>query len=134
MRLEIALPGKERLVGRNQRHAATIGIVDEPGFGEGFLRPPVALQLDIEAVAEQLAQPVEPSRGVRFETVGEPGVDRPLGTTRQTNDAGKVVAVEPVEPSRGAAVLALQIGAADQPRQVAEAGLVSGHQHHAALA
>ena len=47
-----------RLVGRDQRQALGVGEIDQPGFDAAFLVDAVALQFDIEAVAEQAGQPV----------------------------------------------------------------------------
>ena len=47
--------GEMRLVGRHQRQALGIGEIDQPGFDAALLLDAVALQLDVEPVAEQPA-------------------------------------------------------------------------------
>ena len=53
------------LVGRNQRQSFGIGEIDQPGFDAPLPVDAVALQLDIEAVAEQARQPLAARRRKR---------------------------------------------------------------------
>ena len=57
--------GKIRLVGGNQRKTLGIGQIDQRGFDPPFLVDAVALQFDIEPVAEQRGQPVAARRRQR---------------------------------------------------------------------
>ena len=91
-------------------------------FVQRFLRAAVALQLDVEAVAEQFVQLAETGQRLSLEAVGEPGIDGALGATGEADDAAQIVAVEPAELGGDAPVLAFEVGLADQPREVAEAG------------
>src|SRR5207245_689255 len=52
----------------------------------------------------------------------------------EAEDAFKIAAIEPIKSRCDLAVLAIEVGPADEPRQIAEAGFVCRHQHHAALA
>ena len=58
VRLVIVVAREIWLVGRNQRQSFGIGEIDQPGLDAAFLFDAVALQLDIEAVAEQARQPI----------------------------------------------------------------------------
>jgi hypothetical protein len=50
--------GKIRLVGRDQRQSLGVGEIDQAGFDAAFLLDAVALQFDVEPVAEQAREPV----------------------------------------------------------------------------
>ncbi len=52
--------GEIRLVGRDQRQVAAIGKIDQHRFGHALVGHAVALQFDIEPVAEQAGERVEP--------------------------------------------------------------------------
>ncbi len=62
MGLVIVRGGEMRLVGRYQRQALGVGEIDQAGFGPPLALEAVALQLDIEPVAEQRRQPVAARR------------------------------------------------------------------------
>ena len=70
----------------------------------------MALQLDIEAVAEQPAQPLEPLLGLGFETLSEIRIDGAFRAAAEAEDAVEVLPVEPADLRRGAAGFALEIG------------------------
>ena len=53
MGLEILRAGEERLVRRDQRQAAPIGEIQQLRLDGALLREAVALQFDIQPVAEQ---------------------------------------------------------------------------------
>ena len=64
--------GEERLVGGDERNVPGIGELDQRAFGGALARRAVALQFDVEPVAEQLLQ-----RGAaRAGEIGLPGDDR----------------------------------------------------------
>ena len=94
----------------------------------------MALQLDIEAVAEQPAQPLEALLGLGIQTLSEIRIDGAFGAAAEANDAVEILPVEPADLRRGAASFALEIGFRNKPREIGVAGLVSGDQHHAAFA
>ena len=54
VRFVVLARGEERLVGRHERQPARIGKVNQSRFGDALGRHAVALQFDIEPVAEQL--------------------------------------------------------------------------------
>ena len=58
VRLVIVIAREIRLVGRNQRQAFGVGEIDQAAFDAALLVDAVALQFDIEAVAEQIGQPI----------------------------------------------------------------------------
>jgi hypothetical protein len=134
VRLEVVALGEERLVGRDQRDSVAVGIVDQLRLGGRLLPPHVALQFDVEPVAEQLAKPVEALVRVGVESVGEERVDSAFGAAGQADDAGDGIAVEPGQLGGGLAVLALEISAADEAGEIGEALFARGHEDHGALA
>ena len=56
---------KIRLVGRDQRQSLGIGEIDQAGLDAALLLDAVALQFDVEPVAEQARQPVAARRRKR---------------------------------------------------------------------
>ena len=80
----VIVRGREiRLVGRDQRQSLGIGEIDQAGLGAAFLLDAVALQLDIEPVAEQARQPVAARRRERRLIGIDRQRDRPLGAAGQ---------------------------------------------------
>ena len=71
------------LIGRDQRKSFGIGEIDQPGLGAAFLLDAVALQLDIEPVAEQARQPVAACRREGGMIGIERQRDRPVGAAGQ---------------------------------------------------
>ena len=65
MRFVILALGEERLVGGDQRKFFGISEVKQRGRGGAFGRGAVALQLDVEPVAEQPQQNLEPRDAAR---------------------------------------------------------------------
>ena len=91
VRFVIVRGGEIRLVGRDQRKTFCIGKIDQRGFGPPLLLDAVALQFDIEPVAEQLRQPVAARRRQRG-LVGIDGErDRTLRPAGQRDQAFGVV-------------------------------------------
>ena len=87
MRLEILAPAVERLVGRDERDAVRVGEIEQAGLDLLFFRPAVALQLDVEPVAEHRGEP----RAARRSQVRLPGrervIERPAGPAGQHDQA-----------------------------------------------
>ncbi len=93
----IIVGGREiRLVGRDQRHALGVGEIDQAGLGAALLVDAVALQLDIEPVAEQARQPVAADRGQRRLIGRNRQRDRPVRAAGQ-HDQVLGIALEPFE-------------------------------------
>ncbi len=65
MGLVIVVRRKVGLVSRDQRQALGIGEIDQPALDAALLVDAVALQFDVEPVAEQASQPLAARRGER---------------------------------------------------------------------
>ena len=63
VRLVVGAVGEIRLVGGDQRNAFAVGEIDQHRLGHALVGRAVALQFDIEPVAEQAVQRVEPRGG-----------------------------------------------------------------------
>ncbi len=121
--------GEIRLVGRDQRETLCIGEIDQRAFRPPLLVDAVALQFDIEPVAEQSSQPVATQRRER----GMIGIDgkrdrafRPAGQ----GDQALGIILQPVELDvRGLMNRRFQERPGIQPHQVAVAGLARRQQH-----
>ena len=129
VRLVIVGAGKIRLVGRDQRQALGIGEIDQAGFDAALLVDAVALQFDIEAVAEQVRQPVAAGRGQRGMIAMQRQRDRTLGAAGQRDQILRI----PLEPfeldMRGLVNRRLLERPRVQPHQAAIAALARRQQH-----
>ena len=63
MRLEIVARGEIGLVGRDERQVELVGELEQLRLDRALLRQAVALELDIEPVAEDRVQRLEPRAG-----------------------------------------------------------------------
>ena len=126
----VVVRGREiRLVGRDQRQALGIGEIDQPGLDAAFLFDAVALQFDIEAVAEQARQPVAARRRQRRMIGGDRQRNRPVRAAGQ-RDQILGVALQPFELDvRGLMNRRFQERAGVQPHQAAIAALARRQQH-----
>ena len=84
------------LVGRDQRQSLGIGEIDQAGFGAALLVDAVALQFDIEAIAEQASQPVATGCRERCMIAMQRQRDRPVGAAGQ-RDQILGIAFQPFE-------------------------------------
>ena len=128
----VVLAGREiRLVGGDQRDALGVGHVEQHRLGEAFALDAVALQLDVEPVAEQRRQRVA-ARGRQRAVAGNDGsVQRPARPAGERNEAVGL-ALEPGElDMRRLVRRAFEKGAGVEPHQAAVAGLARGQQHDA---
>ena len=128
----VVVGGREqRLVGRDQRQTLGVGEVDEGPLGGAFLGGAMALQLDVEPVAEQPHERLAARRGERRLPGHDRAVERPTGAAGERDHAVAVV-LEPsqLEMRRLIGVVA-QKGARVEPHQVAVALLAAGQQHDA---
>ncbi len=131
MRLMILAAGKQRFVGGDERDAARIGELDQRGLGGAFGRGAVALQLDIEPVAEQPRQRLAASLRQGALAGDDCRVERAAGAAGQ-HDQPVGLALEPGQLEVGLLVRRrLQKGARVQPHQAAIAGLARGQQNDA---
>ena len=92
-----------------------------------------ALQLEVEATRKKRAPALERALGVRLATVHQRPPHVPLGGPGERDQAGDGRRRQPValEP-RHATLLALEVGARDEPRQVAVAVLALTKEREAA--
>ena len=129
MRLVIVIAGEIRLVGRDQRQPLGVGEIDQAGFDATLLVDAVALQFDIEAIAEQIRQPVA-ARGSQCGVIAmQRQRDRPIRTAGQRNQILRL-ALEPFElDMRGLMDRRFQERPRVQPHQAAIAALARRQQH-----
>jgi len=71
------------VVGGDQRHVVGIGPFDQPRLGALFILQPVALQLDVEAVAERRPHRRQSSGAFGLLALGEQRIDRAVRATGQ---------------------------------------------------
>src|SRR5215469_3472815 len=94
VRFVIVTGGEERFVGGNERQSVRIGEIDQLRLGEPLSRHAMALQLDIDAIAEQALQDMA-ARGRNRMLSGNDGtVERTARATGQRNQSGGA----PLEP------------------------------------
>src|SRR5690349_2061786 len=96
MRLVIVIGCEIWLVGRDQRQALLIGEIDQRALDAALLLHAVALQLDIEAVAEQRGETFAARGRDRAVIVRKRPRDRPVRSARQRDEVLRL-ALEPVE-------------------------------------
>ena len=118
-----------RLVGRNQRQALGIGKVDQAGLGAALLVDAVALQFDVEAVAEQAREAIASHSRERRLVRTDRQRDRPVRTAGQRDQIFGIV-VQPVElDMRRLVDRRFQERPRVQPHQAAIAALARRQQH-----
>ena len=125
----VVVGGEIGFVGRNQRQALAIGEIDQAAFDAALLVDVMALQFDIEAVAEKTSQPLAARcRQLRMPR-GERERNRAIGTAGQRDDV-LGFAVQPVElDMRELMDRRLQERPRVQPHQAAIAALAGRQQH-----
>ncbi len=120
---------KIRLVGRNQRQSLAVGEIDQTGLDAALPVDAVALQFDIEPVAEPACQPL----AARRREFGIAGAERQRHRAiRAAGERDEVlgVAFQPVELDvRSLMNGRLQEGPRIQPHQAAIAAFAGGEQH-----
>ena len=92
MGLEILRAREKGLVGRDQRQPAPIGEIQQLRLDGALLREPVALQLDIEPVAEQRLQRLQPRLRRVDARLRQQLVERAVGAARRGDEIGAVAA------------------------------------------
>ena len=123
--------GEERLVGGDKRNAARISKLDQRRLHNALGRHTVALQFDIEPVAEQALQFLAARRRERVLSARNRGVERPVGPAAQ-RDQPCGLAVEPGKlDMRMFLRRGLEISARAKPHQAAIALFGGGKQHDA---
>ena len=131
MRFVVIGGGKIRLVGRDQRQALGIGEIDQTAFDAALLVEAMALQFDIEPVAEQARQPLAANARER----GLIGIDRQRDRSVRTagqRDQVLGFALKPVELDvRGLMNRRFQERARVELHQAAIAALARRKQHDA---
>ena len=117
------------LVGRDQRQSLGIGEIDQAGFGAALLVDAVALQFDIEAIAEQASQPVATRRREGGVIAMQRQRDRAVGTAGQRDQIQGFV-FQPFElDMRGLMDRRFQKRPRVQPHQAAVAALPRRQQY-----
>ena len=131
MRL-VVLRGREiRLVGGDQRQALAISEIDQHRLGHALRRRAVALQFDIEPVAEQALQSLKPRRGEMALPGRDGAVERSAGPASERDDAVSL-ALEPFElEARRLVCGGVEKGARGQPHQAAITLFARGQEHDA---
>ncbi len=126
----VVLDGREaRLVGGDERNALGVGEIDERGLDGALVGEAVALQLDIEAVAESGEQRIHARGGEMRLARRDDAVDRAVRAAGQ-RDQPVGMAVEPGELDVRRFVAGMvEEGAGIEVQQVAVAGLGGGEQH-----
>ena len=117
------------LVGRDQRQSLGIGEIDQAGFGAALLVDAVALQFDIEAIAEQIRQPVATGRREGCVIGMQRQRDRAVGAAGQRDQILGIV-FQPFElDMRGLMDRRFQKRPRVQPHQAAVAALPRRQQY-----
>src|SRR5262249_61123972 len=84
----VVIGGREvSLVGGNDRQRLGVSELDEHGLGLDLVLEAMALQLDVEAITEDLLQGLQPRQGHLLVSFAQGRIDRPIGTTRQYDQA-----------------------------------------------
>ena len=131
VRFVVGAVGEIRLVGGDQRNAFAVGEIDQHRLGHALVRRAMALQFDIEPVAEQAGKRVEPRGGEMALAGGDRRIERAAGPAGERDDA-LGLAFEPVElEPRRLVRRRIEEGARGQPHQAAIAGLARGQEHDA---
>ena len=118
-----------RLVGRDQRQSLGIGEIDQAGFDAAFLVDAMALQFDIETIAEQAGQPVATVARKRRVIGMQRQRDRAVGAAGQ-RDQILGIAFQPFElDMRGLMHRRFQKRPRVQPHQAAVAALPRRQQY-----
>ena len=118
VRLVHRLPGEVHVVGRDQRQVADIGQLDQRLLGPALRLLAMALQLDIEAVAEQTLQAVEQMlRGRRLAGRQQPAHAAAVAA-RDRDESRRRPFELGQRQSRHRTRLEFEMGAAHQPHQV----------------
>ncbi|MNL71197.1 hypothetical protein D3C87_1963160 [compost metagenome] len=74
----------------------------------------MALQFDIEPVAKQIGQSVEPANGIGILAMGEGHVDAAFRAAGKADEPRKALPRHPVETGPRKAILAFEIGAGNK--------------------
>ena len=131
MGLIVLAGGEERLVGGDKRDAARIGELDQRRLGQPFRRDPVALQFDVQAVAEQTLQRFAARQRERALAAADREVERPARTAGERNQAVRFGRQPGELDVRLLGRRRFQIGARAQPHQAAVALLARSQKHEA---
>ncbi len=130
MRLEILAPRIVRLVGGDERQAPGVGEIEQRRLELLFFRQRMALQLDIEPVAEQPGKPFAARRRKLGLAGREREVERPAGSAGQHDQARGLLERGELDV-RPLARRGVEEGARGEPHQVAIAILARRQQDEA---
>ena len=123
--------GEVRFIGRHQRQIEFISEIDETRLGKLLILGAMALQFDIEPIAEYLHQLFDArARHLRL-TLDQGFVDRPIGAAGQTDETVGMPAQIFDADMRLGRIWRIEIGAARQHHQIAIARLILGEERQA---
>jgi hypothetical protein len=128
VRAEHGALGEIDVVGGDDRDVALVGVFDEARLDRLLRGEAVTLQLDIEAVGEDLLQLLEHGPGLLALARGQQRIHRPVGPAGQEDQALGVVR-EKVPGHRGLVARGREIGLRRQGHQVAPARFALGQEH-----
>ena len=121
--------GEERLVGRDQRDIPLVSEIDQARFRGALGRSAVALQFDIEPVAEPALQFFAARQRQRVLAADDGDIERPVRPAGE-RDQPRGLAIEPVKLEvRPLLRRRLEIRARRKPHQAAIAVVAGGEQH-----
>ena len=130
MSLVVVAPAEEGLVRGDERQPVAVGKRDELRLDRPLLIEAVALDLDIEPIAEGVLQGREPRLGeVAPAAEPERGVERSRRPAGQRDETGGVRREERRGDARRVAERHVEIGPAREPHQVAVALLALRQEH-----
>ncbi|MNI27398.1 hypothetical protein D3C73_811330 [compost metagenome] len=129
VRLRLRGLGVIDVVGRHQGDVAGVGPFDQPALGLNLAGQAVALQFDVETVAEHPLHLGQGGGGLRRLLLHEQGVDRTVGTAGQQDQSlGLFHNLSPGH-ARLVHLAGVEVGGRRQGAQVEPALLVLGDQH-----
>ncbi len=121
--------GEIDIVGGNQRHIMAISQIQQPRFDPVFHRQAVALQLDIQPVAENRLQPQQHGLGRSGLTIGQQPPQRAGRAAGQADQPGIVLFQQVDRKLRHLMAFGLHEGMGQQSQQRIVTGLVLAQQH-----
>ena len=128
MRLEIGRLGEEGFVGRDDGQVVVIGEPEQAGLDRRLVLALMALDLDIEPVAEDRREALQSRFRLCRLARAQGEVERPARSTGQGNDI-VVIACEMVDARDRAAAGRSEAGFRHQLHQIAVAGFAGRQQH-----
>src|SRR5690606_8632464 len=107
--------------------------VNEARLYRGFRWTAMALQFDVETIAEQVGQPVQALNRIGVLTLGESHIDGPFRATGVAKEPGEGYRDHPIDAGPGQAGFSHEIGERYQAREVGESLFGLSHEDNAGL-